>query len=211
MPIDSVSRSGVLGFALAVLLAGCAGGGGVVGASSGGSQHAFMARLNSLCGRAFSGRLVTSGAADAGMAGQPLIMHVRRCSPERVEIPFHVGADRSRTWIITRTARGLRLKHDHRHEDGTSDKVTMYGGDTADSGSATRQSFPVDAESIATFRREGLDRSVTNVWTVEVTADRFSYELRRPPGPNARHFRVEFDLIRAVPAPPAAWGWASDR
>jgi hypothetical protein len=23
---------------------------------------------------------------------------------------------------------GLQLKHDHRHEDGTPDEVTMYGG-----------------------------------------------------------------------------------
>ena len=140
------------------------------------------------------------------MAGQALIMHVRRCSPDRVDIPFHVGADRSRTWVITRTATGLRLKHDHRHADGSADAVTMYGGDTADVGSATRQSFPVDAESIATFRANGLDRSVTNNWAVEVDDASFAYELRRPPGPTVRFFRVEFDLSRPVSVPPAPWG-----
>ncbi len=31
------------------------------------------------------------------------------------------------------------------------------------------QQFPVDAESIATFTREGLDASLTDVWQVEVT------------------------------------------
>jgi hypothetical protein len=30
----------------------------------------------------------------------------------------------------------------------------------------------------------------------------FAYELRRP----NRHFRVEFDLTRPVPAPPPPWG-----
>jgi hypothetical protein len=30
----------------------------------------------------------------------------------------------------------------------------------------------------------------------------FAYELRRP----NRHFRVEFDLSRPVPAPPPPWG-----
>lgn len=165
-----------------------------------------MARLNSLCGQAFAGRLVTTEAADADMAGQTLIMHVRRCSADRVEIPFHVGANRSRTWVVTRTASGLRLKHDHRHEDGHSDAVTMYGGDTTDAGTATRQSFPVDAESIGMFRANGLSRSVTNVWTIEVDNARFAYELRRPPGPDARHFRVEFDLSRPISSPPAPWG-----
>ena len=69
-----------------------------------------------------------------------------------------------------------------------------------------RQEFPVDAESIALFRREGLAVSVTNVWAVEVTPQVFAYELRRPPGPGARFLRVELDLTRPVPAPPPPWG-----
>jgi hypothetical protein len=166
-------------------------------------QSRFMARLNQLCGQAFAGQIVASepAGADTDMAGQPLIMHVRDCSPQRVAIPFHVGEDRSRTWIISQHLAGLRLKHDHRHADGTPDAVTMYGGDTVDQGSAARQSFPVDAESIAMFRANNLARSVTNVWTVEAGERIFAYELARPAGPNARRFRVEFDLTRPVPVP----------
>jgi hypothetical protein len=190
---------------LVALLGGCAS----TSTSKANPQDQFMARLNALCGKAFAGRITDSEpqGADADMAGKPLVMHVRSCSPTRVEIPFHVGDDRSRTWVITRTASGLRLKHDHRHEDGKPDAVTLYGGDTGDTGSASRQSFPVDAESIANFRANGLDRSVTNVWAVEVDGTNFAYELRRPPGPTARLFRVEFDLTKPVPAPPAPWGW----
>ncbi len=172
------------------------------------SPHdAFLARLQALCGQAFEGRVVTSDAADRDMAGQRLVMHVADCSDDRVRIPFHVGEDRSRTWVISRTAQGLRLKHDHRHADGSEDLLTQYGGDTATPGTASRQDFPVDAESIALFRREGRDVSVTNIWAVEVTDGLFAYELRRPPGPNARHFRVEFDLTRPVATPPLPWGW----
>lgn len=186
---------------LAVALAGCA----TIPAAA--PQDAFLERLSSLCGRAFEGRVVTSEAADRDMAGQRLVMHVADCSDERVRIPFHVGADRSRTWVITRSPAGLRLKHDHRHEDGSHDVLTNYGGDTAGPGSATRQEFPVDAESIALFRREGREVSVTNVWAVEAGGRVFAYELRRPPGPNARFFRVEFDLTRPVAPPPLPWGW----
>ena len=32
-------------------------------------------------------------------------MHVRDCSERELRIPFHVGDDRSRTWVVTRTAR----------------------------------------------------------------------------------------------------------
>jgi hypothetical protein len=199
---------------LALLLASCATTPTATADPVANPQAAFMARLNALCGKSFAGRITGSEptGADDDMAGQPLIMHVRGCTADRVEIPFHVGNDHSRTWIITRTAVGLRLKHDHRHEDGTSDAVTMYGGNTVTTGSATRQDFPIDEESIATFRANGLNRSLTNVWAVEVSpsadaAPRFTYELTRPAGPNARLFRVEFDLSHEVPTPPTPWGW----
>ena len=172
-------------------------------------QARFMARLASLCGQAFAGRVTTSDAADADMATQPLVMHVAACRPGEVRIPFHVGEDRSRTWVITRTPGGLRLKHDHRHRDGSPDAVTMYGGDSVAPGSAERQEFPVDFESIAMFRANGLAGSVTNVWAVEVGDRHFAYQLRRPPGPTERHFRVEFDLARPVPPPPLPWGWSA--
>ena len=157
-------------------------------------QDTYFANLRSLCGKRFSGRLVSTDAADADFAGKPLVMHVATCSDNEVRIPFAVGNDRSRTWVITRTGNGMRLKHDHRHDDGTPDRVTMYGGDTTAPGTATRQEFPVDAESIAMFQREGLNGSVTNVWAVEVGDGRFAYELRR----ENRHFRVEFDTAHPL-------------
>lgn len=167
---------------------------------------AFMARLQSLCGQAFEGRVVTGDPADADMRSQRLVMHVRECAANEVRIPFHVGDDRSRTWVITRTGVGLRLKHDHRHADGSSDELTMYGGDTASAGTAVRQEFPVDADSIALFTRTNRSVSNTNVWAVEVGPSVFAYELRRPPIPGGRFFRVEFDLTRPVAPPPPPWG-----
>jgi hypothetical protein len=165
------------------------------------AQDAFFARLTALCGKSFAGRLVTADPADKDMAGQTMVMNVRTCEPDEIRIPFHVGENRSRTWIVTRTAAGLRLKHDHRHEDGKPDKVTMYGGDTATPGGPTRQEFPVDAESIALFKANALERSVTNVWALEADDKIFAYELRRA----NRHFRVEFDLTKEVPEPPPPW------
>jgi hypothetical protein len=160
-----------------------------------GPQDAFMGRLMALCGQRFEGRVVTTDPADADFSGKRLLMHVRDCSANEVRIPFSVGEDRSRTWVITRTATGLRLKHDHRHADGTEDAVTWYGGDTATAGTAGRQDFPVDEFSKDLFTREGRTVSNTNVWAVEVQPGQtFAYELRRA----NRHFRVEFDLARPV-------------
>lgn len=173
-------------------------------------QDAFFAALTERCGKAYSGALVSDEEVDADMRGKPMVMHIRSCTDDRIEIPFHIngtgpdgGWDRSRTWIITRTDSGLRLKHDHRHADGTKDEITMYGGDTADAGSATRQQFPVDAESIAMFKATGRDVSTTNVWAVETTDKGYVYELAR----EGRLFRVAFDYDKPVEAPPAPWGW----
>lgn len=180
-------------------------------------QDRFFAALASHCDKAYAGRLVSGDAADAAMQGRRMVMHVRECSDTRIAVPFHIQQadgewDRSRTWLITRTAdmdgAGLRLKHDHRHADGSHDAVTMYGGDTAADGTASAQDFPVDAESVALFQANDLTASVTNVWRVEVdpagTEDaEFAYQLSRAD----RLFRVEFDLTRPVPPPAAPWGW----
>jgi len=184
--------------ALIILLGGCA-----TTPTSRAPADAFFAQLRSLCGRAFEGRLVTSDAADRDMASQRLVMHVRECSEREIRVPFHVGADRSRTWVITRTARGLRLKHDHRHEDGSPDVRTQYGGDSTAPGTPIRQEFPADAYSRELFVAQNIPQSATNMWAAEVQPGRtFAYELRRP----GRHFRVEFDLARPVSAPPPPWG-----
>ena len=159
-------------------------------------QDVFMARLNALCGQRFEGRVVTDDPADADFRDNRLLMHVRDCAADEVGIPFAVGEDRSRRWIVTRTGEGLRLKHDHRDEQGVIHGYHMYGGDTAGPGTAARQEFPVDRESIEQFVAGGATVSTTNVWAVEVHPGRmFAYELRRPGG---RFMRVEFDLTRPL-------------
>lgn len=159
-------------------------------------QDAFLSRLNALCGQRFEGRVVSTDAADADFQGQRLVMHVRDCAADEVGIPFAVGEDRSRRWVITRTDAGLRLKHDHRDPQGEIHGYHMYGGDTVEAGTASRQAFPVDQESIDQFVAGGAQVSTTNVWAVEVHPDRmFAYELSRPGG---RFFRVEFDLTRPL-------------
>lgn len=158
----------------------------------------FLANLSTLCGKTYEGRIVSTDPQDGDMRGQRLVMHVRDCSAEEIRIPFHVGSDRSRTWIVTRTADGLRLKHDHRHADGSEDILSRYGGDTVRAGTAERQEFPADSFSRDLFRQRGNPASVDNVWALEVRPGRlFAYELKRP----QRFFRVEFDLGRPVEPP----------
>ena len=153
--------------------------------------------IRPLCGKAFEGTMVEgTEPSDAKMGASRLVMHVRACSAEEIRIPFHVGEDRSRTWVITRTPAGVRLKHDHRHQDGTPDRITQYGGDTHDAVTGTRLDFHADAETAAL-----IPAAATNIWTIGVDGTTFTYALRRA----NRRFRVDFDLTRPVPAPPPPW------
>ncbi len=164
----------------------------------------FFETLSAHCGKAYAGRAVVDEGGSGDWDGKPLVMHVADCSDEQIRIPLTVGEDRSRTWVVTRIgADRLALKHDHRHEDGSPDAVTMYGGTSEVAGTAARQSFPVDEESIALFETEGLDASVVNVWAMDISDRAFAYELKRPTG---RHFRAEFDLTQPVASPPPHWG-----
>ena len=166
----------------------------------------YFTALSGLCGKAFAGKIVanepTPTTADP-FEGKILIFHVRRCAKDRLELPFHVGDDRSRTWVLTRRNAAISLKHDHRHQDGSPDQLTMYGGLTAKPGTAVRQEFPADAETKELFTRLNLPVSIPNVWAMDIEiGKRFVYELAR----TGRLFRVEFDLTREVPPPPAPWG-----
>ncbi len=164
------------------------------------SHREFWQRLQALCGRAFQGRLTESNASESVFARSTVVMHVRECSPSAVRVPLHVGEDRSRTWVITPAAGGLRLKHDHRHRDGSEDSVTQYGGDTRVPGSESRQEFHADSLT-ATL----IPAARTNIWTIEIVPGAtFAYGLRREG--TDRRFRVEFDITRPVTAPPPPWG-----
>lgn len=186
--------------------------------------------LSALCGQAFEGRVVSDDPRDADWASQTLTMHVRDCSDTEIRIPLHVGDDRSRTWVISvqtgpwdqpvdasalregavMTCDGeceatwLRLKHDHRHEDGSEDVLTQYGGDSNLSlGAPGRAEFPADEFSRTLFEREGIPASMENVWSITLTETSFTYALDRP----GRHFAAEFDLTQPVAPPPPPWGF----
>lgn len=167
------------------------------------AQDAFFDSIRALCGKAFEGKVSIDNPASGGFDGR-LLMHVRECGESQLRIPFHVGDDRSRTWIISKTGSGLQLKHDHRHRDGSPDRSTMYGGHTRDAGWAQVQSFPADHYSKELFVAAGNPQSIGNTWQIYVYPERFTYRLVR----EGREFRVDFDLSRPVAPPPPPWGVA---
>lgn len=161
---------------------------------------AFWNELQKLCGKAFAGTVVAAPADDTTFKDKTLVMHVRSCENNRIRIPFFVGADKSRTWVLTRKGNRIELRHDHRHEDGKPDAVTMYGGWTTSVGMPTRQMFPADDQTVIV-----VPAAATNVWWIDLTADSFGYNLRRMG--SERYFSIKFDTKKPIDAPAAPWGW----
>jgi hypothetical protein len=164
----------------------------------------MWAALTPLCGQSFAGALVEgTEPSDAAFGADGMVMHVRDCSDEEIRIPFQVGENRSRTWVLTRTETGVRLKHIHRHEDGHEDEVSRYGGDTQPGDDGLDLAFYADA-----YTGEMLPVSARNIWvmTINMEAEEgayFEYQLLRPH--QDRRFRVRFDLTTTVPTPPDNW------
>lgn len=159
----------------------------------------FWDTLKKHCGKTYEGTIINAPAGD-DFRGKRLVMHVLSCSDDEILIPFNVGDNRSRTWVLKYKNGRLELKHDHRHKDGTSDKVTMYGGTTSNIGLPGLAVFPADEETA-----KMIPAAANNVWWITLDETSFTYNLRRIG--TDRFFSVSFDLTTAIETPEPSWGW----
>ncbi|MCM4166898.1 hypothetical protein KCTC52924_01753 [Arenibacter antarcticus] len=160
----------------------------------------FWNTLENHCGKSYEGVITAGGKEGDGFTGEKLLMHVRACDENEIRIPFFVGDDKSRTWVLTRGDDNLiLLKHDHRLKDGSEDTVTQYGGRSPNTGLADIQFFPADQ-----FTSNLLEHASNNVWWFTVDDTSFTYNLRRIG--TDRFFSVKFDLTKIVGTPAAPWG-----
>ncbi|WP_027125334.1 hypothetical protein [Gelidibacter mesophilus] len=160
----------------------------------------FWDTLKNHCGKAYEGAIIAGGKAGDGFTGEKLVMHVRSCENNILRIPFFVGDDKSRTWVLTMGEDHLiLLKHDHRKMDGSDDDVTQYGGLSPNTGRPDIQFFPADQ-----FTANLLDHAANNVWWITVDDSSFTYNLRRIG--TDRLFSVKFDLTKEVDTPGVPWG-----
>lgn len=140
------------------------------------AQAAFFERVLSMCGARFEGQSTFPEDPGDAWRGKTLVAVVESCGEREIRIPFHVGEDSSRTWILSRVESGLELKHDHRHADGTPDEITFYGGTTKHTGTELSQSFPADAHTAKL-----IPDAATNEWSLTLSEDgsELTYYLER--------------------------------
>ena len=156
------------------------------------------------CGNAYPGGLTLEPEGDDMLTGtELLIVHFRECGDDQLKLPFHIELeaeqswDRSRTWIITRHAGGLELRHDHRKPCGSPDDRTMYGGFSVGGGEAFSQLF----QSVERTEESGYFRG----WRIElVPGERYTYGTVRG---DDWSWRIDFDLTGPLTElPPPSWG-----
>jgi hypothetical protein len=155
---------------------------------------------------AFAGRTtVNTLSSPEPFEGAVLRMVLDECDGDIVPIPFLVGEDASRSWVLEFEEEGLRLAHDHREADGTTGEANLYGGfahvaapGAEDPRGETILYFPADARTL-----EARPAREVNVWAMALSADRrhFFYRLYLS---GALRLEAAFDLGRAVVAPPRA-------
>jgi hypothetical protein len=156
------------------------------------SQMAFLGNLASLCGKSFRGKEKYSAPGRDSWANRDFVMHVTECGEDKVHIPFHLDRDKSRTWMFMIEEEGLRFRHDHRHQDGTPEEITMYGGYADGPGTAFMQKFPADEYTV-----ELLGEDLGREWMIILSEDLSSltYELHYS---GRLMFAAEFDLTSAI-------------
>lgn len=150
----------------------------------------FFNELRSRKGKTFCGKVIymPDTVTKNDFWGKKLQFTISEVNGE-IRMPFIVGENRSRTWILRKTSGGLELKHDHRHEDGKPDSITNYGGmsDKTLSSDLT-QFFPADK-----FTAALIPAAAGNRWILQFSGDKkkFFYILERD---NVLRFKAEFSL-----------------
>lgn len=152
----------------------------------------FMETLKTFDGQSFYGKVLFPENPEAPFNAETLFVIFESVSETEARMPFILGSDKSRTWVLTMTEDGLLFKHDHRHSDGTPEDITMYGGYADDKGSAFFQNFPADMETSSM-----MPETSTNVWTFRFNEEmtEFHYILERHSAPR---FHVVFDLTAPI-------------
>lgn len=167
-------------------------------------QITFWNRLQEHCGNAYSGVLADATPFYQTFDADRIVIHIRDCSETLTHISLHIDDNHSRNLLLTKVPGTLRLKHDHRNQDGTEEEITQYGGDAPSPGLESRQIFMADEHTA-----DILPNRFDNFWFLDMMDENtLAYGVHWPKHGNS--IRMEFDISNPVEAPPAPWGYETD-
>jgi len=183
----------ILSFAIVILLLSCGGPVQQTAEVEKTDNDIFYERFREMEGKRFAGHQVYIREDMESWDDLELVMHVREYHHNIIYIPFRVGDNTSRTWMLHREADGrLRFRHDHRHDDGSPEDLTLYGGYTAHESNSFTQIFPADE-----YTCNMVQAICDNEWTLCLSEDltTFTYILKKA---GEFIFHADFDLTEAI-------------
>ncbi|MCA1802090.1 MAG: hypothetical protein LC662_06490 [Rhodothermaceae bacterium] len=164
-------------------------------------QDAFWQNIRRHCGNAYDGRIADATPHYQGFTADRITIHFRNCPDTLMHISLHLDDNHSRNMLLTNMKGALRLKHDHRNQDGSEEVITQYGGDAPKPGLETRQIFPADNHTAHI-----LPERADNFWFLDLMDENtLAYGVHWPK--HGHSIRMEFDLSNPVDPPPAPWGY----
>jgi hypothetical protein len=164
-------------------------------------QAVFWDNIQEHCGNAYEGVLADATPFYDSFDVDRIVIHVRNCTDTLTHISLHLDDNHSRNLLLTKADGTLRLKHDHRYEDGSEEEITQYGGDAPQPGLETRQIFEADAHTA-----DILPDRFDNFWFIDLMDEEtLAYGVHWPKHGNS--IRMEFDISAPVEAPPTPWGY----
>ena len=164
------------------------------------NQDKFFDSIRAHCGKAFSGSVEDSSNSTA-YTGRKFVLHIRDCSNTQIKMPLHVDDNSSRILVLTKRDGSIELQHDHRHADGSSDALTLYGGYSSADSTGNVTNFPESAESIAITKAYAPTRTYPSVWSIILSSEDITYQVVRP----GRTIKSNFKFTDMVAHPPKAW------
>ena len=83
------------------------------------NDKTFLKDLKTLEGKTFFGKAIymPDTISKNDFWGKKLSFTIVKGKKSELRMPFQVGENKSRTWVLSKTKNGLQLKHDHRHDD----------------------------------------------------------------------------------------------
>jgi uncharacterized protein (DUF885 family) len=173
---------------------------GISAMTTSSDQDIFFDSIKAQCGNAFSGS-VEDSSNSAAYNGRKFVLHIRDCSDTQIKMPLHIDDNSSRILVLTKSDGSIKLQHDHRHADGSSDALTLYGGYSSADSTGSVTNFPESAESIAITKAHAPTRTYPSVWSIILSSEDITYQVVRP----GRTIKTKFKFTDTVAHPPKAW------
>lgn len=106
------------------------------------TTESFIKSMQTFCGKELKGEIVADSDNPQNI-GKNLLYSFNQCTDKEIRITVQLHDKQKKTIILTLMGEEILLKHDMRNADMSPAEYTMFGGFSGESGTDSKQIFPV--------------------------------------------------------------------